>query len=95
MSTVESMLQLLSKWPEWKRVTEAAGRVDALEARIAVLALEGSGGASGEAAIDGVTSPHPRPAIIRWGSLTRPRVGDFEVAAGAIRSVALQLTVVA
>jgi hypothetical protein len=37
MSTVESILDLLNKWPKWKRITETPDRVDALTARIAVL----------------------------------------------------------
>ena len=28
---------------------------------------------------------HPVSTAVRWGTLTWPRVGDFEVAAGAIR----------
>jgi hypothetical protein len=37
MSTAESILQLLSKIPEWKRVAEAVKRIDALEGRLATL----------------------------------------------------------
>jgi predicted RNA-binding Zn-ribbon protein involved in translation (DUF1610 family) len=37
MSTVESILDLLNKWPKWKRVTDAPDRVDELEKRLAAL----------------------------------------------------------
>lgn len=37
MSTVESILDLLNKWPKWKRVTESPDRLDVLEKRLAAL----------------------------------------------------------
>lgn len=37
MSTVESILRLLEKWPAWKRMTATPDRVDALEKKIAEL----------------------------------------------------------
>lgn len=37
MSTVESILALLNKWPAWKRITAAPERIDALEKRVAAL----------------------------------------------------------
>jgi hypothetical protein len=37
VSTLQSILDLLNKWPEWKRVTEAPDRVDELERRMAAL----------------------------------------------------------
>ena len=33
---------------------------------------------------------HPVSAAVRWGILTWPRVGDFEVAAGALEDDALR-----
>jgi hypothetical protein len=37
MSTVESILDLLNRWPAWKKITAAPDRVDALEQRVAEL----------------------------------------------------------
>jgi hypothetical protein len=37
MSTVESILKLLEQVPAWKRVKDAADRIDGLESRIAEL----------------------------------------------------------
>jgi hypothetical protein len=37
MSTVDSILDLLNKWPKWKRITEAPDRVDELTRRLATL----------------------------------------------------------
>jgi predicted amino acid racemase len=34
VSTVESILGLLAKWPAWKRITESPDRIDQLTARI-------------------------------------------------------------
>ena len=45
MSTVDSILALLNKWPKWKRLTELPEKFDAMEARIKALEqkLSGSG----------------------------------------------------
>lgn len=37
MSTLASILELLNKWPAWKRITEAPERIDALTRRVADL----------------------------------------------------------
>jgi len=37
MSTLEGILQLLDKWPAWKRIRQAPERLDALEKRVAEL----------------------------------------------------------
>ena len=34
MSTLESILNLLNKWPAWKRITQSPARIDELEKRI-------------------------------------------------------------
>lgn len=40
MSTLDSILSLLNKWPAWKRITDAPDRLDALEARVSALEKE-------------------------------------------------------
>jgi hypothetical protein len=37
MSTLDSILSLLDKWPAWKRITEAPAKIDQLETRLAKL----------------------------------------------------------
>jgi hypothetical protein len=37
VSTLDSILSLLDKWPAWKRITQAPERVEALERRIAAI----------------------------------------------------------
>jgi len=37
MSTLDSILQLLNKWPAWKRITDTPDKLDKLEGRLAAL----------------------------------------------------------
>jgi hypothetical protein len=37
MSTLDSILELLNKWPAWKRITQSPERVDELERRVVTL----------------------------------------------------------
>lgn len=37
MSTLNSLLDLLNKWPAWKRITSAPDEIDALRKRIELL----------------------------------------------------------
>lgn len=37
MSTLESILDLLNRWPSWKRITDSPDRIDGLEHRVAQL----------------------------------------------------------
>lgn len=37
MAILSEILALLDKWPEWKRVKDAPGRIDDLEKRLAAL----------------------------------------------------------
>lgn len=37
MSALSSLLELLNKWPAWKRITEAPAEIDALRRRVELL----------------------------------------------------------
>ena len=76
MSTLDSILQLLEKWPKWKRVKETPDRVDQLEARLTALEVKlqrapGQACPKCGAFAYRVESSKPHPTFGNMGALVR------------------------